>query len=324
MVAWARLSLKAPGGCADKRAMAESTRSLWDTVVARSARLLVAEVLMSAVAGAAVLWLGGSTRLFLVIAALGLAAVLVAWLRPGSSARLFRGIMYHSDDDGLVVAPQAGGLTRLPWDSIVELRESPWGGLVLATRESQVLLPRCIARRDSFGTAAFQRVVPRLAGDLWEGLSNGRMVAICPERGRPVLTVVLGLAIGVSLVLPGGILWGLATLVGGLVLFMATRSRTRSVFLSARGIGDRDRFIGWDAAELHEHRWSLVVRDPDSGWVVRIPRRVANYQAIAVVASAAQALSGSGVEAVAFRSAQDSGRIRILVEGNLPEGGLYH
>jgi len=278
---------------------------------------------MSAVAGAAVLWLGGSTTQFLAIAGLPLAAVLVAWMRPGF-ARPFRGVMYHSDDDGLVVAPQAGQVMRLSWDAIVELRESPWGGLVLATRESQVLLPRRIARRDSFGTAAFQRVVPRLAGDLWEGLANGRMVSICPERGRPVLTVVLGLAVGAGLVLPGGVLWGLATLVGGLVLFMATRSRTRGVFLSARGVGDRDRFIGWDAAELHEHRWSLVVRDPDSGWVVRIPRRVANYQAISVVASAAQALSGSGVEAVAFRSAQDSGRIRILVEGNLPEGGLYH
>ena len=194
----ARLGLKARGGYADKRAMVESTRSLWETVEARSARLLVAGVLTSAVGAAAVLWLGGFTRLFFAIAALELAAVLVAWIRPGST-RLFRGIMYHSDDDGLVVAPQEGPLKSLPWDAIVELREGPWGGLVLATRESQVFLPSRIARRDSFGTAAFQRVVPRLAGDLWEGLANGRMVAICPERGRPVLTVVLGLAIGVGL-----------------------------------------------------------------------------------------------------------------------------
>jgi len=252
-----------------------------------------------------------------------LAGLLVLCLRH-PSARPFRSVMYHSDDDGLVVAPQAGRLMRLSWDSIIEIKENSLGGLALATRDDQVWLPRRIARRDSFGTAAFQRVVPRLASELWEGLTNGRMVAICPERGRIVLAVVLGLTVGVALVAPSGLLWALATLVGGTVLFVVTRSWTRSVFLSARGVGDRDRFIGWEAAELYEHRWSLVVRDPDSGWIARIPRRVANYHAIAVVASAAQALGGSGVETVAFRSAQDTGRIRILVEGSVPGSGLYH
>ena len=279
---------------------------------------------MAAAAGAAAHRAVGSSALFALGAALVLAGLLVLFLGKKSGSWLFRPVMYHSDDDGLLVAVTAGRLMHLPWEAIVELRESPWGGLVLATREGQVWLPRRVARRGSFGMAAFQRVVPRLAGELWEGIVSGRMVAVRPERGRTALAVVLGLTVGTALVVPGGPVWSMVMLGGGLVLLAATRSRTRGVFLSARGVGDRDRFIGWEVAELHEYRWSLVVRDPDSGWAVRIPRSVPNYHAVALVACAAQSLSGSGVESVAFRSAQDSRRIRIVVEGSIPDDGQYH
>jgi hypothetical protein len=303
--------------------MPEATGPLWDTAIDRSPPLLAAGAVGLGAAGAAVHCSGGTAAPVLFTAAVALAVMLARHLTRVACRPVWIAV-YHSDDDGLVVAPRRGRASHLTWEAIIEMRESAWGELVIVTPETWVRLPRRVARRDAFGMAAFERVVPRLAGELWDGLANGHMVAICPDRRGAVLALVLGLAVGAGLVLPAGVAWGSAILAGGLVLFAATRTRTRGVWLSATGIGDRDRFIGWDGAELSENRWSLIVRDPVSGWVTRIPRSVANYHAIAVVACAAQALGGSEVTSVAFRSATDSRGIRIVVEGSVPGEDPYH
>lgn len=244
--------------------------------------------------------------------------VVPSWIRP------LRPLTYHSDDDGVLIASDAGRLERIAWDNIAEVRESSLGTLILTTGASEARLPRRVARRDAFGMAVFERVIPRLAGELWDGLVKGRMVTVCQERQRIGLLIVLGLAVGAGLVVAGWLGWGLVVCGAALFVVVLTRLRTRGVFLSSRGVGDRDRFIAWETAEIEEHRWSLVVRDSATGWIARIPRTAVNYHAIAVVAAAAQVLSGSGVESVAFRTASDSGRIRIVVEGNLPSGAQYH
>jgi hypothetical protein len=303
--------------------MPESVRPLWDTIVDRSAPILAAATIVLFAATLMAAGIGNpQSPLFYgsaaVVIALAARRITRPWVRP------FQPVMYHSDDDGVLVWSRRGVLTRLEWDAIVEVRESLGGDMMLTTRDNRIWLPRHVARRDAFGMAVFERVVPRLAGEMWDGLVGGRMLAISPERQRIAVTLVLALAVGAGVVAPGGLEWALLTLGLGLVVLVALRSRMRGVFLSVRGVGDRDRFIAWEAAELQEHRWALVVRDPTSGWVARIPRTALNYHAIAVVACAAQVLSGSGVESVAFRTANDSGRVRIVVEGNLPGGTEYH
>jgi hypothetical protein len=303
--------------------MPESTRPLWDTVVDRFPSVIGAAGLVLGAAAAVAIW--PLDRLASLLFGFGLAsvAVVVRCAIP-PVARPLAALTYHSDDDGVLIASAAGRLQRMSWDTISEVRESTWGAMTLTTDTGELRLPRRIARRDAFGMAVFERVVPRLASELWDGMVSGRMVTVCRERHRIDVLGVLTLAIGAGLTIQGGFGWALSVLAAGSFLLVVMKLRARGVFLSSRGLGDRDRFIAWETAELEESRWSLVVRDTATGWVARIPRTVVNYHAIAVVAAAAQVLSGSGVESVAFRTASDSGRIRIVVEGNLPGGAQYH
>ncbi len=296
---------------------------LWDTVVDRSPSTLAAGCAGLGAVGLWIDWVGGVGAPALYVGALVLAAVLARALTT-VSLRPSWGVVYHSDDDGLLVAPEAGRLVRLPWPAVIEMRENLWGSVNLVTRETRVRLPRRIARRDGFGLAAFERIVPRLASELWEGLANGRMVVVTGERHAAVVVLVLGLALAAAVMLPASLAWGAGLLATGIAVLAVVRTRARSVFMSARGIGDRDRFIDWEGAELSEGRWWLVVRDPDTGWVARIPRSAVNYHAIAVVARTAQALSGSGVDTVAFRSSHDAGGVRIVVEGTRSGGTPLH
>lgn len=297
--------------------------TLWDTCVDRTPRILGLCAGLLACSGMALGWGGaGAAALACYVASLGLGAFAVRNL-TNVSIRPSWAVVYHSDDDGLLVAPLNGPAVRLPWGAIIEMREGPLGALHLVTRDNQVRLPRRIARREAFGMAAFEQVVPRLAGDLWESLMNGRVVAVAPSRQTTVVTLVLGLAVGAAIMTPAWLAWCLGLLALGAVLFVATQPRRKGVFLSARGVGDRDQFIAWEGAELCEGRWTLVVRDPDTGWAARVPRTAVNYHAVAVVARTAQALSGSGVESVAFRSSHDGGGVRIVVEGTR-QGGHYH
>jgi hypothetical protein len=296
---------------------------LWDTVVDRSPSVLAAAGVGLGAAAVWIDWAGGAGAPPLYAGALVLAALLARALTT-VTLRPSWGVVYHSDDDGLLVAPVSGRVVRLPWPAVIEMRENFWGSVSLVTREASVRLPRRIARRDGFGLAAFERVVPRLAGELWEGLANGRMVVVTGERYRAVVVLVLCLALAASVMLPASLVWGAGLLATGIVVLAVVRTRTRSVFMSARGIGDRDQFIGWESAELSEGRWWLVVRDADAGWVARIPRSAVNYHAIAVVARTAQALSGSGVDSVAFRSAHDGRGVRIVVEGTRSGGPSVH
>jgi hypothetical protein len=303
--------------------MPESTRPLWDTVVDRFPSVIGAAGLGLGAAAVMAIW--PLERLVALLLGIGLAsvAVLVRCALP-PVARPLGTLTYHSDDDGVLIASAAGRLQRMSWDTICEVRENTWGAMILTTDTGELRIPRRVARREAFGMAVFERVVPRLASDLWDGLVSGRMVTVCSERHRFGVLAVLTLAIGAGLAIQGGAGWVLSALAGGLFLLVVTKLRARGVFLSSRGLGDRDRFIAWETAELEENRWSLVVRDTATGWITRIPRTVVNYHAIAVVAAAAQVLSGSGVESVAFRTATDSGRVRIVVEGNLPGGAQYH
>lgn len=304
--------------------MVQSRGPLWETVVDRSPRTLALCTTGLGFAGMAFDWRGGSgAALVCYLACLALAAMVVRNL-TNVSFRPSWTVVYHSDDEGLLVAPRKGPALRLPWGTIVEMREGPLGALHLVSRDAQVRLPRRVAQREAFGMAAFERVVPRLASDLWEGIMNGRVVAVAPARPTTVVALVLGLAVGAAIMMPSWLAWGLGLVALGMVLFVATQPRRKGVFLSARGVGDRDQFIAWEGAELSEGRWTLVVRDPDTGWVARVPRTAVNYHAVAVVARTAQALSGCGVESVAFRSAHDSGGVRIVVEGTRQTGSQYH
>jgi hypothetical protein len=303
--------------------MAETGRALWDTVIDRTPVALGAGCAALAVAGMLVDWAGvpGAPGLYLaaMCAALALGRSLAnVSFRPTGS------VVYHSDADGLIVASRTGDVRRLSWDDVIEMQEGWLGGLVLLTRDARIRLPRRVARREAFGLAAFEHLVPRLAGELWEGLVNGRMVAIGPPRQTAVAVLAIGLVVGAALLVPSGYAWWLTFAAGALVVAAILYPRRRTVFLSARGIGDRDRFIAWEGAELAESRWTLAIRDPDTGWVARISRRVANYHAIAVVARTAQALSGSDVDSVAFRSSHDDGGVRIVVEGTRTGGQSYH
>jgi hypothetical protein len=303
--------------------MPESTR-LWETVVDRVPRIgLAAGFGLSAVVVVAAAWPLDIIAVLVVGAVLSVLAVVLRRASP-VRIRLPRPLTYHSDDDGVLVASDAGRLQRASWDAVCEVRETTLGAMILTTGASCIRFPRRVARRDAFGMAVFERVIPRLAGELWDALVKGRMVTVCQERQRIGVLVVLALAVGAGLMIAGGLGWALAAIGVGLFLVVWTRLRARGVFLSSRGVGDRDRFIAWETAEIEEHRWSLIVRDTATGWIARIPRTAVNYHAIAVVAAAAQVLSGSGVESVAFRTASDSGRIRIVVEGSLPSGAHYH
>ena len=303
--------------------MARPGTPLWDTVVDRSPAALAAGCAVLCVTG---LWMdavdGVAARSFYVGALC--AGVMLVRALTSVSMRPSWGVVYHSDDDGLLVAPQGGRIVRLPWHAVIEMRENAWGSVCLTTRENRVWLPRRIARRDGFGLAAFERVVPRLASELWEGLANGRMAVVGAERHVAVVLLVLTLAVASAVAIPASLAWCVGLLAGAIAILLVLRTRNRSVFMSARGIGDRDRFIAWEGAELSEGRWWLVVRDPDTGWAARIPRSAANYHAIAVVARTAQALSGSGVDSVAFRSAHDDGGVRIVVEGSRSGGTPVH
>jgi hypothetical protein len=297
--------------------------ALWDTVTDRAPGILAVIGAGAAAAGAALHWAGVDGSLFFYGGAVLAAVLCIGSLAP-VSLRPSWGIVYHSDDDGLLIASGANAVVRVPWDAVTEMREGALGSLLLTSRDAHVRLPRRIARRDTFGLAAFERIVPRLAGDLWEGLMNGRMVVVGPRRQTTAVVVALGAAVGAALVMPSALGWYLALVAVGLVVLAATYPGRRPVFMSARGIGDRDRFIAWNGSELIEGRWLLVVRDPETGWVARIPRTAANYHAIAVVARTAQALSGSDVETVAFRSTHDGEGVRIVVEGTRSGGRAYH
>jgi len=296
---------------------------LWDTAVDRIPPLLAAVAAASAAVGLG-LHLTGAAAARLFLAAAVLAAV--SLFRRLTPVRLTPswGIVYHSDDDGLLVACGSGRVLRLQWDAITEMREGALGSLVLVSRDARVRLPRRIARRAAFGMAAFERIVPRLASDLWDGLTNGRMVVVGPTRQTAAVAVALALAVGAALAMPSLLGYALALTAVTLVVLAAVQPGRRPVFISARGIGDRDRFIAWNGAELAESRFTLVVRDPETGWVARIPRTAANYHAIAVVARTAQALSGAEVESVAFRSTHDGESVRIVVEGTRAARRAYH
>jgi hypothetical protein len=303
--------------------MSEPSPPLWDTFVDRTAPMLAAACLGLGSAGLCLDWLGGAGAPSLYACALALAFVLVRRV-SGTSVRPSLATVYHSDEDGLLVAPKAGRMIRLPWVGIIEMCEGPLGTVTLVTRDAKVCLPRRVARREAFGMAAFERIVPRLAGELWDGLANGRMVVVAGGGHSSLIALTFGLAVGAAIIMPTNPAWCLALVAVVLAAALLVRWRGRSVFMSSRGIGDRERFIAWDGAELDEGRWTLAVRDPSTGWVARIPRSAVNYHAIAVVARTAQALTGSGVESVAFRSAHDSGGVRIVVEGSRPGGGQPH
>jgi len=303
--------------------MAEWGRVLWDTAVDRIPPLLATVVATSAVVGIALHMTGTTTAPLFLTAAVLAAVSLFRRLTPVRLTPSW-GIVYHSDDDGLLVACGSSRVLRLQWDAITEMREGALGSLMLVSRDARVRLPRRIARRTAFGMAAFERIVPRLASDLWDGLTNGRMVVVGPKRQTTAVIVALGLAIGAALTVPSPLAYLLAIAAAALVVLAATQPGRRPVFISARGIGDRDRFIAWNGAELAESRFTLIVRDPETGWVARIPRTATNYHAIAVVARTAQALSGAEVESVAFRSTHDGDSVRIVVEGTRAGGRAYH
>jgi hypothetical protein len=303
--------------------MAERGRVLWDTAVDRIPPVLAAVAAACAAVGLTLHLIGASSaRLFLAAALLAG----VSLFRRLTPVRLIpsRGIVYHSDEDGLLVACGGARVLRLQWDAITEMREGALGSLILVSRDVRVRLPRRIARRAAFGMAAFERIVPRLASDLWDGLTNGRMVVVGPKRQSAAVAVALGLAVGAALTMPSVLGYVLAGAAVTLVVLAAVQPGRRPVFISARGIGDRDRFIAWNGAELAESRFTLAVRDPETGWVARIPRTAANYHAIAVVARTAQALSGAEVESVAFRSTHDGENVRIVVEGTRAGRRAYH
>ena len=306
-----------------EKPMVERGRVLWDTAVDRIPPVLAAVAASSAAVGL-LLHVTDASAAPLFLAAAALAAV--SLFRRLTPVRLTPswGIVYHSDDDGLLVACGSGRVLRLQWDAITEMREGTLGSLVLVSRDARVRLPRRIARRAAFGMAAFERIVPRLASDLWDGLTNGRMVVVGPRRQTTAVVCALGLAIGAALAVPGMLAYVLAAGAVTLVVLAVIQPGRRPVFISARGIGDRDRFIAWNGAELAESRFTLAIRDPETGWVARIPRTAANYHAIAVVARTAQALSGAEVESVAFRSTHDGDNVRIVVEGTRAGRRAYH
>jgi hypothetical protein len=303
--------------------MAERGRVLWDTAVDRVPTVLVAVVVASAAAGLVLHFTDApAAPLFLAVAVLA-----TVWLfRRLTPTRLMPswGIVYHSDDDGLLVACGSTRVLRLQWDAITEMREETLGSLILVSRDARVRLPRRIARRTSFGMAAFERIVPRLASDLWDGLTSGRMVVVGPRRQTAWVVAGLGLATASALAAPSALAYALAVPAAVLVVLAVVQPGRRPVFISARGIGDRDRFIAWSGAELAESRFTLRVRDPETGWAARIPRTAANYHAIAVVARTAQALSGAEIESVAFRSTHDGESVRIVVEGTRAGRRAYH
>jgi hypothetical protein len=301
--------------------MAWRVPPLWATVVDRSPLLLASGCLGFLGVAAAAHVAGSLVAPFLYVAALVVGAVL-AWRLARGTVAPCGSILYHSDADGIVVAPSRGRTVHLAWDGIVEVREGWAGGLTLATRDARVTLPGHLARHGDFGHAVLARVVPRLAAELWEQLACGRMVALRHRGYAPALACALGVGAGAILVLPGAALW-LPVLVAaaiGVVVIAGRRGRG-DVFLSAHGIGRRSRFVGWDGAEVREGWWTLSVRDPTSGWMARIPRSARNYHALAVVARAAAALAGETMESVVFRPAYDGDGVRIIVEGRVLAGG---